>query len=29
LTLGKAPSIQLTYASPDQSEYILHTFKDK
>ena len=29
LTLGKSPSIQLTNASPDQSEYILHTFKDK
>jgi predicted choloylglycine hydrolase len=29
LTLGKSPSIQLTNASPDQSEYILHTFKGK
>jgi isopenicillin-N N-acyltransferase-like protein len=29
LTLGKSPSIQLTNASPDQSEYILHTFKDR
>ena len=27
LTLGKRPTIQLTNASPDQSEYILHTFK--
>jgi isopenicillin-N N-acyltransferase-like protein len=29
LTLSKNPSIQLTNASPDQSEYIMHTFKDK
>jgi predicted choloylglycine hydrolase len=27
LTLGNSPSIQLTSASPDQSDYILHTFK--
>ncbi|WP_259065255.1 C45 family autoproteolytic acyltransferase/hydrolase [Mucilaginibacter sp. X4EP1] len=25
-TLGKQPSIQLTYASPDQSDYVTHTF---
>ena len=29
LTLGKSPSIQLTRASPDQSEYVLHSFKNK
>ena len=29
LTLGKSPSIQLTNASPDQSEYVLHSFKNK
>jgi isopenicillin-N N-acyltransferase like protein len=29
LTLGKSPSIQLTRASPDQSEYVLHSFKSK
>jgi isopenicillin-N N-acyltransferase like protein len=28
-TLGKNPSIQLTNGSPDQSEYVLHTFKEK
>jgi isopenicillin-N N-acyltransferase-like protein len=27
LTLGKSPSIQLTNASPDRSQYILHIFK--
>ena len=29
LTLGKSPSIQLTRASPDQAEYVLHSFKSK
>jgi isopenicillin-N N-acyltransferase-like protein len=29
LTLGKSPSIQLTNGSPDQSEYVLHSFKSK
>ena len=29
LTLSKSPSIQLTRASPDQSEYVLHSFKNK
>jgi len=28
-TLGKNPSIQLTYASPDQSAYVTHTFVKK
>ena len=28
MTFGKSPSMQLTNASPDQSEYILHTFKN-
>jgi isopenicillin-N N-acyltransferase like protein len=27
MTLGKSPSIQLTKASPDQSEYVSHSFK--
>ena len=29
ISLGRAPSIQLTNASPDQSPYGLHTFKNK
>jgi hypothetical protein len=29
LTLGKSPSILLTRASPDQSEYVSHSFKSK
>jgi isopenicillin-N N-acyltransferase like protein len=28
-TLGKNPSVQITNGSPDQSEYVLHTFKEK
>jgi isopenicillin-N N-acyltransferase like protein len=28
-TFGKSPSVQLTRASPDQSEYVLHSFKSK
>jgi hypothetical protein len=28
MTFGKNPSMQLTNASPDQSEFILHTFKN-
>jgi isopenicillin-N N-acyltransferase like protein len=28
-TLGKQPSIQLTYASPDQSDYVTHTFSTR